>query len=92
MPRHFGYGPRPHRGDRFPRMPGFFAGASHPHLEPRHLNGPYFPCCGSCPTWANGKVQRTVKTSSGRMAKCWIPKIYLTNPALNHRPFLIHCR
>jgi hypothetical protein len=24
-------------------------------------------------------VQRTVKISSGRMVKCWIPKIYLTN-------------
>jgi hypothetical protein len=24
-------------------------------------------------------VHRTMKTSSGRMVKCWIPKIYLTN-------------
>jgi hypothetical protein len=28
-----------------------------------------------------GEVQKNVKTSSGRMVKCWIPKIYLTNPS-----------
>jgi hypothetical protein len=27
------------------------------------------------------RMQRTVKTSYGRMVKCWIPKIYLTNPS-----------
>jgi hypothetical protein len=26
-------------------------------------------------------VRYNVKTSSGRMVKCWIPKIYLTNPS-----------
>jgi hypothetical protein len=39
-PRRFGYNPRPHRGDRFPRRPGFPAGGSFPHFEPRHLDGP----------------------------------------------------
>jgi hypothetical protein len=40
-----------------------------------------FPRRGSHPTRPSGEVQRTVKTSSGRMVKCWIPKIYLTNPS-----------
>jgi hypothetical protein len=78
--RRFGYGPRPHRGDRFPRRPDFPTGGSFPHLELRHLDGPRFPRRGLRPTRPSGEVQRTVKTSSGRMVKCWIPKIYLTNP------------
>jgi hypothetical protein len=36
-PKRFGYGPRPHRGDRFPRRPGFPTGGAHTHFEPRHL-------------------------------------------------------
>jgi hypothetical protein len=80
-PRRFGYGPRPHRGDRFPHRPGFPAGGSFPHFESRHLDGPHFSRRGSRPTRPSGEVQRTVKTSSGRMVKCWIPKIYLTNPS-----------
>jgi hypothetical protein len=80
-PRRFGYGPRPHRGDRFPRRPGFSAGGSFPHFESRHLDGPRLPYRGSHPTRPSGEVQRTVKTSSGHMVKCWIPKIYLINPS-----------
>jgi hypothetical protein len=80
VPRRFGYNPRPHRGDRFLRMPGFPIGGSHTHFELRHLDGPCFSHRGSCPTRPNGEVERIVKTSSGRMVKCWIPKIYLTNP------------
>jgi hypothetical protein len=80
-PRRFGYGPRPHRGDRFPCKAGFSAGGSFPHLEQRHLDGPCFLRRGSCPTRPSGEVQRTVKNSSGHMVKCWIPKIYLTNPS-----------
>jgi hypothetical protein len=79
-PRRFGYGPRPHRGDRFPRRPGFPIGGSFLHFESRHLDGSRFSRCGSRPTRPSGEVQRTVKTFSGRMVKCWIPKIYLTNP------------
>jgi hypothetical protein len=86
-PRRFGYGPRPHRGDRFPRSPGFPTGGSFPHFESRHLDGPRFPRHGSRPTWPSGEVQRTVKTSSGRMVKCWIPKIYLTNPSTEPSTF-----
>jgi hypothetical protein len=80
-PRRFGYDPRPHRSDRLPRRPGFPTGGSFPHFESRHLDGPRFPHRGSRPTRPSGEVQRTVKTSSGRMVKCWIPKIYLTNPS-----------
>jgi hypothetical protein len=80
-PRCFGYGPRPHRGDHFPRRPGFPAGGSFPHFELRHLDDPRFPYRGSRPTRPSGEVQRTMKISSGHMVKCCIPKIYLTNPS-----------
>jgi hypothetical protein len=80
-PKCFGYNPRPHHGDRLPRMPSFPTGGSFPHFESRHLDGPRFPHCGSRPTQPSGEVQRTVKTSSGHMVKYWIPKIYLTNPS-----------
>jgi hypothetical protein len=80
-PRRFGYDPRPHRGDRLSRRPGFSTGGSFPHFESRHLDGPRFPHHGSRPTQPCGEVQRTVKTSSGRVVKCGIPKIYLTNPS-----------
>jgi hypothetical protein len=81
VPRRFGYDPRPHHGDYFPCMPDFSAGASHTHFETRHLDGPHFPHRGSHPTGSSGEVLKTVKTSSGHMVKCWIPKIYLTNPS-----------
>jgi hypothetical protein len=81
VPRHFGYGSRTHQGGHFPLRPDFSARGSHTHLGPRHLNDPQFPHHGSRPTGSNGKVQRTVMTSSDRMVKCWIPKIYLTNPS-----------
>jgi hypothetical protein len=42
-PRHFGYGPRPHRSDRFPRSLIFSTGGSHTYFEPRHLDDPHFP-------------------------------------------------
>jgi hypothetical protein len=54
----------------FPHRPGFSTGGSHTHFEPRHLDGPYFPHCGSRTTGSNGEVQRTVKTTSGHMVKC----------------------
>jgi hypothetical protein len=61
VPRRFGYGPRPHRGDHFPCRPDFPTGESYTHFEPRHLNDPYFLHRGSHPTRLNGEVQRTVK-------------------------------
>jgi hypothetical protein len=78
----FGYGPCPHHSDRFPRRPSFPARGSRAHPELRHLDGPHFPHHGLCPTQPNGEVQRTVKTSYGRIVKYWIPKIYLTNPSI----------
>jgi hypothetical protein len=81
VPTCFGYGPHPHRGGRFPRRYGLPVGESYTRFEPRHLDGPHCPYCGSCPTSLKGEVQRTVKTSSGRMVKCWISKIYFTNPS-----------
>jgi membrane protein implicated in regulation of membrane protease activity len=51
------------------------------HPEPRHLDGPCFLRRGSRPTGSSGEVLKTVKTPSDRMVKCWISKIYLTNPS-----------
>jgi hypothetical protein len=56
VPRRFGYSPRAHHVDCFPRMPGFHAGGSHPHPEPTHFDGPHFPRRGSRPTGPNGEV------------------------------------
>jgi hypothetical protein len=86
-PRHFGYGPRSRHDDHFPRRSGFPARGSYTHFEPRHLDGPRFPHRGSRPTRPSGEMQRTVKTSSGHMVKCWIPKIYLTNPSIEPSTF-----
>jgi hypothetical protein len=81
VPKRFGYNPRPHCGDRFPCRHGISAVESYTRFEPRYLYGPRFSNCGSCPTGSKGEMQKTVKTSSGHMAKCWISKIYLTNPS-----------
>jgi hypothetical protein len=70
VPRRFGYSPRPQHVDHTPRRPGFPTGGSRTHFEPRYLDGPHFPRRGSHLTRPNGKVQRTVKTSSSRMVKC----------------------
>jgi hypothetical protein len=86
-PRCFGYDTRPHRGDRFLRRPIFPVGGSHNHFEPRHLDGPHFLCRCSHPTRSSDVVQRVVKTSSGHMVKCWIPKIYLTNTSTEPSTF-----
>jgi hypothetical protein len=55
-PRRFSYGPRPHRGDHFPRRPDFSTGGSYTHFKLRHLDGPRFPRRGSHPTWPSGEV------------------------------------
>jgi hypothetical protein len=89
VPRCFGNGPHPYRSDRFPRRPSFLDGGSYTHFEPRHLDGQHFPRCGSCTTWPNGEAQRIVKTSSGHMVKCWIPKICLSNPSTE--PSIFSC-
>jgi hypothetical protein len=89
-PRRFGYGPRPCRGDRFPRRPDFPSGGSYTHFKSRHLDGPHFSCRGSRPTRPSVEVQRIVKTSFGRMVKCWIAKIYLTHPSTKPSTFSHH--
>jgi hypothetical protein len=70
VPRRFGYGPRPHHGDRFPHRHVFPAGGAHTHFEPRHLDDSHFLHRGSRPTRPNGEMKRIVKTSSSRMVKC----------------------
>jgi hypothetical protein len=87
VPRCFGYGPCPYRGDHTPRRPDFPAGGFHTRFELRHLDNPLFPCRGSHPTHPNNDVEKIVKTSSGHMVKCWIPKIYLTNPSTEPSTF-----
>jgi hypothetical protein len=67
VPRCFCYDPRPHHSDHFSCRPGFLTGGSHSHFELRHLDGPRFPRRGSHPSRPNGEVQRTMRTSSGRM-------------------------
>jgi hypothetical protein len=92
VPRRFDFDPRYHRGDCTPRRPGFSTrgGGSHTRFETRHLVGPHFSRRGSRPTHSNSEVQKTVKTFSGRMVKCWIHNIYLTNsstePSTSSRP------
>jgi hypothetical protein len=81
VPRRFCYDPCPHRGDRSPCRPGFSAGGSHTHFEPRHLDDPHFSHHGSRPIGPSGELLKTVKTSSCHMVKCYIAKIYLTNPS-----------
>jgi hypothetical protein len=51
------------------------------------LDGLRFTRRGSHPTRSNGDVQKIVKTSSGRMVKCWIPRIYLTNSSIEPSTF-----
>jgi hypothetical protein len=62
VPRCFGYGPRFYRGDHFLCRPGFPAGESHTHFEPRYLDNPCFSHHGSCPTQSSDVVQKTMKT------------------------------
>jgi hypothetical protein len=85
--RHFGYGPRSHHGDRPSRRHGFPVRGAYSLFEPSHFNGPHFPHHGSCPTHSNGEVPRIVKTFSGRMVKCWISKIFLTNTSTEPSTF-----
>jgi hypothetical protein len=82
VPRLFGYIPCSHRGDRQPRRHSFPTRGSYTRFELRQLDGPHFPLRDSCLTRSNGEVQKIVKTSSGRMVKCCIPKFYLTNPSI----------
>jgi hypothetical protein len=79
-PGRFGVDPLCYRGVRPLCRHSFPTRCVYSHFEPRHFDGPCFPRCGSCPIRSNGEVQRIVKKSLGCMDKCWIPKIFLTNP------------
>jgi hypothetical protein len=87
VPGCFRVDPRSHRGVHPPHRHGFPTRGVYSHFEPSHFDGPRFPHCGSRPTRSNGEVQRTMKTSSGRMVKCWITKIFLTNPSTESSTF-----
>jgi hypothetical protein len=83
----FGVDPHSHHGGRSPRRHSFPAGDVYSHFELSRLDGSRFPHYGSCLTRSNGEVQKIVKTSSSRMVKCWIPKIFLTNPSTESSTF-----
>jgi hypothetical protein len=87
VPRRFGVDPCSHRGVRPPRRPCFLVRCVYSHFELSRFDGPRFPHRGSCPTQSNGAVQKIVKTSLGHMVKCWIPKIFLTNPSTEPSTF-----
>jgi hypothetical protein len=87
VPGRFGVDSRSHCGVCPLHMHGFPARGVYSHFEPSRLDGTRFPCRGSHPTHSNGEVQRIVKTSSGRMVKCEIPKFFLTNPSTEPSTF-----
>jgi hypothetical protein len=87
VPRCFGVDPHSHCGVRPPRRDGFSARGVYSHLEQSRFDGPRFPHRGPHPTHSNGEVQKTVKTFSGRMVKCLIPKIFLTDPSTEPSTF-----
>jgi hypothetical protein len=70
VPKRFCYGLHPHRGDYPPCRHGFPTGGSYTRFKSRHLDSSRFSHRGSHPTRSNDEVQKTVKTSSGRMVKC----------------------
>jgi hypothetical protein len=57
------------------------------YFAPSRFDGPCFSYRGSRPTRSNGAVQRIMKTSLGYMVKCWISKIFLTNPNIEPSTF-----
>ena len=94
--RSYGYGPREksfvsqrfgsdprslHRGDRYPHRHRYPSDGFYPRSELRHFDGLRFPHHGSRFPRLSDKVQTTMLISSDRMVKCWIPKVYLTNPS-----------
>jgi hypothetical protein len=83
----FSVDPHSHHGVHPPRSHGFPARGVYSHFELSRFDGSRFPCHGSHRTHSNGEVQRIVKTSSDRMVKCWIPKIFLTNPSTKPSTF-----
>jgi hypothetical protein len=87
VPGCFGVDPRSHRGVCPSRKHGFPIRGVYSHFELSHFDDPRFPRHGSRPTRSNGEVQSIVKTSLSRMIKCWIPKIFHTNPSTEPSTF-----
>jgi hypothetical protein len=87
VPGRFDVNPRFHLGIRSPRRHGFPVRGVYSHYELTRFDGSCFPHHGSHPTRSNGEVQRIVKTSLCHMVKCWIPKIFLTNPSTEPSTF-----
>jgi hypothetical protein len=85
--RRFGFDPRSHRGASSSSRHGSPTRGVYSHFELSRFDGPHFPRRGSRPTRSNCEVHKTVVTSSGRMVKCWIPKIFLTNPSTESSTF-----
>jgi hypothetical protein len=83
----FGVDPHSHHGVHLMRRYGFPARSVYSHFEQSRFDGSHFSNRGSCLTHSNGDVQRTVKTSSCHMVKCWIRKIFLTNPSTESSTF-----
>jgi hypothetical protein len=92
VPRHFGYDPHPHRGDRFSHRPDFSPGGSYTHFERRHLNGPHFLHRVSHPTGPSGEVQKIVKLPHVAWLSVEFLRFISLTPALSHQPLLILCR
>jgi hypothetical protein len=87
VPGCFGVDPLSHHGVCPPRRHGLPVRGVYSHFEPSRFDDPLFPHRGSCPTRSNGEVERIVTTSLGQMVKCWIPKIFLTNPSTEPSTF-----
>jgi hypothetical protein len=87
VPRRFGVDPCSHHGVHPRCRNGILSRDVYSHFEPNRFDSPRFPHSGSCPTRSNGEVQRIMKTSLGCMVKCWIPKIFLTNPSTEPSTF-----
>jgi hypothetical protein len=87
VPRCFVFNPCSHRGARPPCRHGSPARGTHSHFEPSRFDSPHFLCRGSHPTRSNCEVHKTMVTYLGRMVKCWIPKIFLTNPSIESSTF-----
>jgi hypothetical protein len=92
VPRHFGYGPHPHRGDRFPRRHGFPARESYTHFEPRHLDGPRFPVVVHVPLIQRVWCKRLWRPPHVAWLSGGFVRFISLTPALSHRPLLVLCR
>jgi hypothetical protein len=87
VPRCFGFNPHSCHGARPTRRHSSPARGAYSHFELSCFDGPHFPYHGSRLTRSNCEVHKIVVTSSCHMVKCWIPKIFLTNPSTEPSTF-----